>query len=54
MKKSDRCAVCQFEFEENEILRKLTCGHLYHKTCVDEWLGKEKKCPVCKYEVTLK
>jgi len=50
---ADRCTVCQFEFEEGEILRKLSCGHLYHKGCVDDWLLKDKKCPVCKNEVKI-
>ena len=35
------------------MLRKLTCGHYYHKDCVDEWLLKDKKCPVCKSEVRI-
>ncbi len=53
-KNSDKCTICQFEFTENELLRKLSCGHLYHRSCVDEWLTKEKKCPVCKLEVKIK
>jgi len=48
---TDRCTVCQFEFDDGEILRKLNCGHLYHKGCVDDWLKKDKRCPVCKNEV---
>jgi hypothetical protein len=46
--------VCQFEFNDYEVLRKLSCGHFYHKACVDEWLLKEKRCPVCKNEVKIK
>lgn len=53
MKNNDKCTVCLFEYKESEILRKLTCGHTYHKSCVDEWLLQDKKCPVCKGEVKL-
>ena len=52
-KNQDKCTVCQFEFNEGETLRKLTCDHLYHKNCVDEWLTQEKKCPVCKKDVKI-
>ena len=49
----EKCTVCQYDFAENEIIRKLTCGHLYHFACVDEWLIKDKKCPVCKIEIRI-
>ena len=48
-----RCTICQFDFDDGEIMRKLSCGHLYHKGCVDDWLMKDKKCPVCKIEVKI-
>ena len=49
--KEDKCIICQFDFNNNEYLRKLPCAHLYHKECVDEWLAKDKNCPTCKYEI---
>lgn len=47
---NDTCSVCQYEYNEGERLRQLRCGHAFHKDCVDEWLKKEKKCPVCNHE----
>jgi hypothetical protein len=46
----DKCTVCQFDYEENEKIRQLKCGHCFHCECVDNWLEKDKKCPVCKFE----
>jgi len=51
--KIDKCTVCQFDLIEGDTLRKLSCGHHYHKDCIDGWLLKDKKCPVCKSEVKI-
>ena len=33
----DRCLVCLCDYEVTEEVRQLTkCGHLYHRTCIDE------------------
>lgn len=41
------CAVCLSDFVDREKLRRLPCGHLFHKCCVDQWLRRNKKCPLC-------
>ena len=46
-----KCAVCQYDFKEGEKVTKLTCNHLFHAPCVDEWLLKNKICPICKKEI---
>ena len=43
----NECAICLEEFNINEIIRILDCGHYYNKECVDPWLGSGKKCPKC-------
>lgn len=46
-----KCTICQEEFEGDDEIGKLECGHFYHMTCIKQWLGKKKTCPVCKVEV---
>lgn len=41
------CRVCLGEYEEGEELRLLPCFHRFHKDCVDEWLARNKLCPLC-------
>lgn len=43
------CRVCLSEYEDREELRTLPCFHSYHKECIDHWLVKSKKCPICKH-----
>ena len=44
------CIICMEKFEENEKVKQLLCGHIFHGDCIDKWLEKEKKCPFCKAE----
>eukprot|EP01059_Diplonema_ambulator_P011104 TRINITY_DN21073_c0_g1_i1.p1 TRINITY_DN21073_c0_g1~~TRINITY_DN21073_c0_g1_i1.p1 ORF type:complete len:374 (+),score=95.15 TRINITY_DN21073_c0_g1_i1:85-1122(+) len=46
-----KCAVCMCEFEIDDKLRQLTCPHVFHTDCIDQWLSESKKCPVCSVEV---
>lgn len=41
------CAVCLCEFGAGDSLRKLPCGHFFHEHCVDRWLVRNKRCPLC-------
>ncbi|CAO1616709.1 unnamed protein product [Parajaminaea phylloscopi] len=51
---ADECPICLCNFEEGEMVRLLPCQHLFHKTCVDEWLIKIKKfCPSCRRDITV-
>eukprot|EP00811_Abedinium_folium_P000201 NODE_10183_length_1371_cov_3.091640.p2 GENE.NODE_10183_length_1371_cov_3.091640~~NODE_10183_length_1371_cov_3.091640.p2 ORF type:complete len:306 (-),score=89.67 NODE_10183_length_1371_cov_3.091640:295-1212(-) len=41
------CAVCLCEFEWDDLLRRLPCGHSFHRPCIDKWLKRNKVCPLC-------
>jgi len=45
------CAVCIENFETGTQVRYLTCGHPYHKKCIDPWLMEKGSCPQCKVDV---
>jgi hypothetical protein len=46
------CSVCLMNFEKNTKVRVLPCSvekpHIYHVKCIDEWLSKNKTCPICR------
>jgi hypothetical protein len=45
------CAICLCDYEDDEELRKMKCGHYFHKDCVDEWLKLNRNCPLCKRDI---
>ncbi|XP_030474975.1 brassinosteroid-responsive RING protein 1-like [Syzygium oleosum] len=44
------CAVCLHDFEaEDEIRRPLNCRHVFHRGCLDRWIGFVRRtCPLCR------
>ena len=42
-----KCLVCQFTYEDGDELRKLRCGHCFHRECIDEWLSSKDTCAFC-------
>ncbi|XP_021719239.1 probable E3 ubiquitin-protein ligase ZFP1 [Chenopodium quinoa] len=46
--KNDSCIICQDEYEDNQKLGTLECGHEYHVDCLKKWLLLKNVCPICK------
>lgn len=49
------CAICLdeyflYRFINESLIRKLGCSHLFHSTCIQQWLieGNSRSCPMCK------
>ncbi|XP_021837351.1 probable E3 ubiquitin-protein ligase ZFP1 [Spinacia oleracea] len=45
---NDSCIICQDEYEADEKLGTLECGHEYHLDCLKKWLLLKNVCPICK------
>lgn len=46
------CTICRDNYETDNVVRILTCNHLYHSDCIDGWLGNHSnKCPHCRIEI---
>ncbi|XP_043695223.1 uncharacterized protein LOC122645887 [Telopea speciosissima] len=43
-----KCSICQEEYEADDEVGKLDCGHSYHICCIKQWLLRKNACPVCK------
>lgn len=47
------CSICLVDMQENVLVRKLSCNHIFHSNCVDQWLEQSERstCPHCRQAV---
>jgi hypothetical protein len=45
--KDDTCAICLDKYQQNQLLKKLTCSHVFHRKCIGK-VNKNKHCPLCR------
>ncbi|XP_062857022.1 E3 ubiquitin-protein ligase RNF128 [Trichomycterus rosablanca] len=45
------CAVCIDMFKRCDVVTTLPCSHIFHKTCIEQWLLEHHTCPMCKYDI---
>lgn len=49
---SGLCAICLEDLNDEDIVRGLLCGHVFHRVCIDPWLTHRKGyCPTCKKDL---
>jgi len=46
----DDCSICLNK--ENKEIMILNCNHNFHSDCLQKWLIRSKKCPICRNEIT--
>ena len=47
------CPICQDHISNKDIIRELTCKHIFHIGCIDRWLSEHDDCPLCKVSFKL-
>lgn len=45
-KKEALCSVCLTGIQQGDLVRKLNCGHFFHRECIDGWLKLKGICPL--------
>jgi hypothetical protein len=48
--KEDSCSICLGNYNSQERVGQLGCGHVFHNDCIRSWLEYQKNCPLCRSE----
>ncbi|KAL1209009.1 E3 ubiquitin-protein ligase MBR2 [Cardamine amara subsp. amara] len=43
-----KCSICQEEYVDGDEVGTMPCQHMYHVSCVQQWLRMKNWCPICK------
>lgn len=44
------CSICHENNKDQEIVKLIYCSHLFHKECIDGWIGNNS-CPLCREKI---
>jgi len=47
----EECAICYSDFIEDKDAYKLKCKHVFHNSCINQWIKNSKTCPICRYNI---
>ena len=48
-KVEDDCCICYGSLNHDSI--KLRCSHIFHKSCISEWIKQSVTCPICRANI---
>lgn len=49
------CPICLEEMRpQQDIVRVEDCGHIFHRSCLLDWMKRQNTCPACRKAITLK
>jgi len=40
------CSICLAEYEAHESVIRLSCGHMFHASCISTWVQRSDMCPM--------
>ncbi|KAF7496517.1 E3 ubiquitin-protein ligase [Sarcoptes scabiei] len=44
------CTICLDQYQNDQLIMGLPCGHNYHRDCIGEWLTRGNHCcPICRW-----
>ena len=45
------CIICRDELQLADGVKKLSCGHVFHLSCLQSWLERQQTCPICRTRI---
>ena len=45
---SEECSICLCDIKCKKKMADTSCGHTFHKTCLNAWIKQNNTCPYCR------
>lgn len=45
------CIICRDEMRISQVLKKLPCNHIFHRSCLRNWFQRQQTCPTCRTDI---
>lgn len=49
LQNANQCTICLDGFDDIEIVSKMDCSHIFHHSCIVNWLKRKPTCPICRF-----
>ncbi len=46
----EECCICYEGLKSENVVVRLSCDHMYHKECIEEWFKEKRICPYCRHK----
>ena len=51
MSQESFCSICIKSIDQEKTFFELKCGHIFHLSCIIEWIKKQNTCPNCRIPI---
>jgi hypothetical protein len=48
------CSICKSNYDQDDVIIRLPCFHVFHNECAREWLVSHHTCPECNVDLISK
>eukprot|EP00397_Hematodinium_sp_SG-2012_P026003 GEMP01027207.1.p1 GENE.GEMP01027207.1~~GEMP01027207.1.p1 ORF type:complete len:330 (+),score=60.97 GEMP01027207.1:148-1137(+) len=48
---SRECCICMENYGEHHEIKRTACNHVFHATCLRNWLKSQRSCPLCRIDL---
>lgn len=49
----NECSICCDIYDDNDNVSILSCNHLFHTKCIENWGYKKNNCPICRTSIPI-
>ncbi len=53
LEEANSCAICLEYNKDGEFPNRISCGHYFHYSCLNDWMATNSTCPTCRKPINM-